>query len=100
MIDPSRAGRIIAGAAASVFAVAATAGMAAGVTAVTAAGATAAGSTAAGPGIRADSKITPRCFAAVPIRLTPAPSATGRHVGYVLTAERQPAHVRPGCFHA
>jgi hypothetical protein len=103
MIDPSRARRIVAGAAASVFAVAAAAGMAAGmtagVTAVTAAGVTVAGSTAASPGIRADSKIRPRCFAVGPIRVTSTSPAPGRHVSYVLTADRQPGQVRPSCFH-
>jgi hypothetical protein len=100
MIDPSRARRIFAGAAASVFAVAAAAGMAAGVTAVTAAGVTAARPAAAGPGIRADSKVGQRCFALRPIRLASAPSGHGRRVSYVLTAARQPAHVQPRCFHA
>jgi hypothetical protein len=99
MIDPSRARRIVAGAAASVFAVAAAAGMAAGVSAVTAAGVTAARPATAGPGIRADSKARQRCFAAGPIRVAAAPSGHGRHVSYVLTAARQPAHVQPRCFH-
>jgi len=103
MIDPSRARRIFAGAAASVFAVAAAAGMAAGVTAgvtaVTAAGVTAVRSTASGTGVQADGKIARRCFAAGPIEATSASSASGRHVSYVLTADRQPAQARPKCFH-
>jgi ABC-type enterochelin transport system substrate-binding protein len=96
MIDPSRARRIIAGAAASVFAVAAAAGMAAGVTA----GAMVAGSAAAGPGVRAGSVTAHRCFAATPVRATLASSAHGRQVSYVLTAARQPDRARPRCFHA
>jgi hypothetical protein len=96
MIDPSRARRIFAGAAASVFTVAAAAGMAAGVTA----GGTVAGSAAAAPGVRAYSVTAYRCFAAAPIRVASASSAPGRQVSYVLTAARRPDRARPRCFHA
>jgi hypothetical protein len=96
MIDPSRARRIFAGAAASVFAVAAAAGMATGVTA----GGTVAGSAAAGPGVRAYSVTAHRCFAAKPSRETSASSAHGRQVSYALTAARRPDRTGPRCFHA
>lgn len=108
MIDPSRARRILAGAAASVFAVAAAAGTAAGVTAgvtaVAGAGAAPAGVTVirtavAGPGIRADSKFNPRCFAAGPARVSSAAPASGRHVRYVLTAARPAGQAQRKCFH-
>jgi hypothetical protein len=100
MIDPSRARRIFAGAAASVFAVAAVAGMAAGVTAgvtaVSAAGGTVARPAATGLDIRSDASIT-RCFVAGPVKAAASWSASSHHTSYALTAARQP-QARPRCF--
>jgi hypothetical protein len=119
MIDTSRARRIFAGTAASVFAVAAAAAMAAGATAgaapVTAAGVTSPAMASAGArhasaghaiqaqvsglAIRADGKFIPGCRAILPRSAAARQAVAGRGAGYVLAASHQGASARPRCFH-